>query len=48
MHNPVEAADEAIPTGAVAGLAAVLLALGDELRKANHQVGEFSFPPTMA
>lgn len=27
---------------AVSGMSEVLLALGDELRKANHQVGEYS------
>jgi hypothetical protein len=37
MKNPLESA----PTGAVAGLSDILLALGDELRQANHKVGEF-------
>lgn len=32
--------DEAAPAGAVAGLAEILLALGEELRKANIQIGE--------
>lgn len=39
MKNPVNVA----PSGAVTGLAEVLLALGEELRKANFQVGEFSY-----
>lgn len=40
MKNPLEAA----PAGAVAGLSDILIALGDELREANHQVGEYSLP----
>jgi hypothetical protein len=36
MKNPIEGA----PGGAVAGLSEILLALGEELRKANHKVGE--------
>lgn len=39
MRNPITEA----PTGAVAGLSDILLALGDELRKANFQIGEYSF-----
>lgn len=30
------------PSGAVAGLADILLALGDELRRANFKIGEYS------
>lgn len=33
-----------VPSGAVAGLSDILLALGDELRQANHQVGEHRWP----
>jgi hypothetical protein len=40
VKNPIEGA----PSGAVAGLSDILLALGDELRKANHKVGEYSYP----
>lgn len=36
MKNPMDSA----PRGAVAGLSEILISLGDELRKANHQVGE--------
>lgn len=36
MKNPIEDA----PRGAVAGLSEILLAIGDELRAANHHVGE--------
>lgn len=39
MKHPVNKA----PSGAVTGLAEVLLALGEELRKANFQVGESSY-----
>lgn len=39
MRNPL---DEA-PAGAVAGLSEILLALGEELRKANTQIGEYSY-----
>jgi hypothetical protein len=38
VENPIEGA----PSGAVAGLSDILLALGDELRKANYKVGEYS------
>lgn len=38
MKNPMNEA----PSGAVAGLADILLALGDELRKANFKIGEYS------
>lgn len=34
---------EIVPNGAVAGLSEILLALGDELRQANHTVGEYPF-----
>jgi hypothetical protein len=40
VKNPIEG----VPSGAVAGLSDILLALGDELRKANHKVGEYSRP----
>lgn len=32
-----------LPAGVVAGLSDVLLALGEELRKANYKVGEYSY-----
>lgn len=32
-----------VPAGAVTGLSDVLLALGEELRKANYKVGEYSY-----
>ena len=40
MKNPISEA----PPGAVAGLSDILLALGDELRRANHKDGEYSIP----
>lgn len=42
--NPIEQVNEKIPQGAVAGLSDILLALGDELRKANHEVGSWDMP----
>lgn len=43
MNNPIEQVNEKIPQGAVAGLSDILLALGDELRKANHEVDSWEF-----
>lgn len=40
MKNPMADA----PSGAVAGLSDILLALGEELRKANYQVGQYTLP----
>lgn len=39
MKHPVQGA----PSAAVTGLAEVLLALGEELRRANFQVGEYAY-----
>ena len=33
-----------VPAGAVAGLSDILIALGEELRLANHKVGESRWP----
>ena len=42
FNREVKSPIEGSPRGAVAGLSDILLALGDELRRANHQLGEYS------